>query len=442
VKKITKQAADKVQVANAEGAVRLKNGSTKLYIDFYYHGSRVVKSTGLKNTPENWLEAEDILAGLQRKKADGTLVFAKAFPGASESEKIFHAKHEGWEYTPEPHNVIFSDFVKDWLTTIWVNYPSDNKRDDLKQAIDDWLLPYFGSKTFSEITGTELQMFIGQLRWRTGKNTGKPLSGSRVRNIMIPLRTIWRNARSKFRWAFFEDPFEFIKDEKAIPKKASKKPVVFRFAEWKKVVGAMDTFYQPIAEIMIMSGLIGSEMAGLRKKDIYENGIHVVNKIVPRRNRKERSEKEELKNEYRGRTIPITREIQKRLEEVMARSSGLYAITMKDGSTYDPNRFRESVWETAFRRAGLPFKIPYTARHSFAAWALTLRMDPNRLVKLMGHNSKKMVYEVYGEYVEGLEDDYSAILEYFGEDFIARKRTAVSRAISLAGESFGESHGL
>jgi len=23
-------------------------------------------------------------------------------------------------------------------------------------------------------------------------------------------------------------------------------------------------------------------------------------------------------------------------------------------------------------------------------------MDPNRLVKLMGHNSKQMVYEVYG----------------------------------------------
>ena len=40
-------------------------------------------------------------------------------------------------------------------------------------------------------------------------------------------------------------------------------------------------------------------------------------------------------------------------------------------------------------------------RHSFAAWALTLRVDMLRLVALMGHRDKKMVYEVYGNYVEG-----------------------------------------
>jgi len=36
----------------------------------------------------------------------------------------------------------------------------------------------------------------------------------------------------------------------------------------------------------------------------------------------------------------------------------------------------------------------------------------------MGHGSKKMVYEVYGNYVEGLEKDAGRILEYFGKDFI------------------------
>jgi integrase len=36
----------------------------------------------------------------------------------------------------------------------------------------------------------------------------------------------------------------------------------------------------------------------------------------------------------------------------------------------------------------------------------------------MGHKSKEMVYETYGEYVEGLEEDRHKIFEYFGEDFI------------------------
>jgi len=39
----------------------------------------------------------------------------------------------------------------------------------------------------------------------------------------------------------------------------------------------------------------------------------------------------------------------------------------------------------------------------------------------MGHGSKKMIYEVYGDYIEGLEEDFWLILEYFGRDFVETK---------------------
>jgi len=35
----------------------------------------------------------------------------------------------------------------------------------------------------------------------------------------------------------------------------------------------------------------------------------------------------------------------------------------------------------------------------------------------MGHGSKKMIYDVYGNFVEGLEEDAGKILDYFGKDF-------------------------
>jgi integrase len=57
-------------------------------------------------------------------------------------------------------------------------------------------------------------------------------------------------------------------------------------------------------------------------------------------------------------------------------------------------------------------------RHTFAAWSLTLGIDMNKLVRLMGHGSKKMVHEVCGDYIEGLEEDAWKILEYFGRDFL------------------------
>jgi hypothetical protein len=45
----------------------------------------------------------------------------------------------------------------------------------------------------------------------------------------------------------------------------------------------------------------------------------------------------------------------------------------------------------------------------------------NKLVNLIGHSSKKMIFEVYGNYIEGLETDAGKILKYFGNDFIGLK---------------------
>ena len=53
----------------------------------------------------------------------------------------------------------------------------------------------------------------------------------------------------------------------------------------------------------------------------------------------------------------------------------------------------------------------------------------------MGHTSKQMVYEVYGNYVEGLEEDAPKIAAYFGEDFINPK----SKTPIPFGDSTGDS---
>lgn len=57
----------------------------------------------------------------------------------------------------------------------------------------------------------------------------------------------------------------------------------------------------------------------------------------------------------------------------------------------------------------------------------------------MGHASKQMVYEVYGNYVEGLEEDAAGILNYFGRDFLEprKKKNPV-----LNGYSTGYSLGI
>ena len=60
----------------------------------------------------------------------------------------------------------------------------------LVYTIDYWVLPYFTGKTFFQITGVALKEFIPTLVWKAGRKKGKPLSASRIRNILIPLRAI------------------------------------------------------------------------------------------------------------------------------------------------------------------------------------------------------------------------------------------------------------
>jgi integrase len=390
------------------GSIVRKSGSKKLYVDFHYFGKRIEKSTGLDDTPVNRLRAREWLDRQHERIADGTFKFAEAFPGAPDGEKRFYTEKEGWEYSPEPRRVMFGDYVKKWREEILDHYPSANKKRDYNQAIDDRLLLYFADKTFHQITGVELQKFIAALKWRSGDRIGETLSRSRVRNILAPLRAIWSDACEEHRWDL-ADPFRFV--AKHMPKGSKKHPEVFRFEEWHRLINAIDPFFRPVAEVMVMTGMIGSEVAGLRREHIQGDHIIIQNSIV------RKCEKDDLKNDFRKRKLPITACLRDQLDIALSRATGEYVFTMKSGRTFDVDSFRKNPWSTALKKAGLSYRVPYSTRHTFAAWSLTVGMNPNKLVKLMGHSSKKMVYEVYGNYVEGLEKDVGTISEYFGNDF-------------------------
>ncbi|MDA8161683.1 MAG: DUF3596 domain-containing protein [Desulfobacteraceae bacterium] len=390
------------------GRVTRKRDSKKLYVDFFYNGVRIEKSTGLDDTPKNWQVARQWLDRQMEKMANRTFRFAEAFPGASDEEKAFHAAREGWEYRPEPQDVLFENYVASWRSSILANATSIMKQRDWNSYIDCRIIPYFGKMTFHQIHAVEVQRFLAQLKHRKGKKKGEPLSRSRVNNVLIPLRAIWSDACEENHWDL-PDPFRFVK--KHLPEGGKKHPEGFRFDEWMKVVEKIDPYYLPHIETMIMTGMIASELAGFRKNDIVSGELDIKNSITLGH------EKEELKTKYRKRRIPITAALQKRIDVLTACSKDKYLFTMKNGLPFENYSFREHIWGKALKMAGVKYRPPYSLRHSHAAWALTIGTDLNRLVYRMGHGSKQMVFEVYGSYIPGIEDDKEKIREYFGEDF-------------------------
>lgn len=206
------------------------------------------------------------------------------------------------------------------------------------------------------------------------------------------------------------DPFKF--SARNVPKGSRKHPEVFRFKEWMSLLENINPYYRNVAEIMVVTAMIGSEIAGIRRQNIQGDYIHVQNSIV------RGHEKGELKTDFRYREIRMTRALRERLDIALPRSKGDHFLSMKSGRTFDVDSFRKNPWTSALKKAGIPYRVPCSCRHNFAAWALTVGLDPNKLVRLMGHSPKKMVYEVYGNYVEELETDTGRILDYFRKDFI------------------------
>lgn len=420
--KVSKALVNLGEQEQKHGSIKTFRHSSKLYADFYYFGMRVTKSTGLNDTPENRALVQKFLNKIFHDIETQTFRFADVFDKASEQEKTHFSQLEGREFHPEPHQVMFRDYVKTWRAETIPELDSASKRRDYEQPLDTRILPFFKDMNFYQITSLTLQKFVKTLVWGEGKNQGKQLSRSRINNVMIPLKAIWNDACDHYRWNI-RSPFETI--GKKLPEANKTQPTVLRFDQWQEVLRHTPEFYHPVMELMVMTGIIASEIKGLRKRDIENNYISVRNKIVLG------EEKEKLKTWYRTRRIPITRAIRVRLEEAMRQSASDYVFVMEDGSEFDYGSFKKTIWEKAFQKAGIEYQRPYVTRHTFAAWALTIQTDPNKLVSLMGHSTKKMVYEVYGNYVEGLEEDAEDILDYFGEDFIKKERPRALKPVRV-----------
>lgn len=413
------------------GQVVTKTGSPYLYLDFTRAGIRTEISTKLSDNDANRETAAKVLGAVLAQIETGEFRFAETFPYASRRLLELHSRVEDVPFMIDSERMTFGDYVGrsrdakgSWRTRILAKYRSVSKQVDYTSAIDSQLLPFFGELNFRQITGIAIEEFILSLVHLKGPKKGQPLSASRIRNLLTVLGVILVSARTEHPMNL-PDPMEYIrqaqkKNRHVVPSRERQDPQVFRFAAWQRILAALPLFFHPIAELFLLTGMIPSEVAGLRKTDIHGDYIEVRNKVA-------REEKEELKNPYRVREIPITTALRRVLTVLIERSDCKYVVTMPDGARYSHWLFYDK-WCRAFLETGTSYVRPYAMRHTFAAWAMSLGMDINKLERLMGHGSKEMLYEIYGKYVKGLEEDHEALLGLFGADFLGKVPQQTTRA--------------
>ena len=390
------------------GCIIKKKGSNKLHIKVPLYGHPFEQTTGLDDTEENRHKVRAFLDEVIKANRDGSLVFGDAFPGASLKIREKFAALEGRSAQLTPADITFGRFMDDIGYSFINKFVSGTMQDDYKAVLNARNLPFWSDKSFADINVHTVEQFATTLV----KKDGGLLSKTTVTKVTSVMRKMINYAYLKYGWGTFKDPFKILKD--ILPCADAKESVrVLRFSEYKSILEAASIsaqWYKPIIELMVLTGMIPSEIAALQHTDVTSKHISIHSSIS--RGRKKKGGKRAA----RTRNIKITDAIRRVIDELKLRKTP-HLVTMEDGSVFNEHSFRTKVWKPKLVGALSGYDVPYCTRHTFIGWSLLLEIPEYVLTGLSGHSSKRMIFDVYGKYTDDLVDDYQDIKEYFGNDF-------------------------
>ena len=150
--------------------------------------------------------------------------------------------------------------------------------------------------------------------------------------------------------------------------------------------------YANFVRFKFSTGVRTGEAVGLRWSDIDFEGGYI--KIYESVTKAELGEKVRKSTKTRkGRTIPLSARLFQVLEMQAAHLKGRTKMEKSGlvfpngyGNPIDSSKFAEDFWKPTLEKLGIPYREPYTTRHTFISHALAQGMNPLEVSKLTGHD--------------------------------------------------------
>lgn len=169
--------------------------------------------------------------------------------------------------------------------------------------------------------------------------------------------------------------------------------------------------YSAIA-LMIETGLRVGEVLALRWQDVQlsRKRINVRNTVVRLANKKQSFVQDSVKSESSKRTIPLTPEAIKILENQYAHRQNEWVFTNSDGErlSYEALRYQT---RKACIDAGIEYRGEHVFRHTFATNCYHKGIDVKILSRLLGHADVNITYNLYIHlYGDGFDEMYETLV--------------------------------
>jgi integrase len=262
------------------------------------------------------------------------------------------------------------------------------------------LKPKWGSYALGDLNSSELHDWI----------VGLDLTKKRIRNILIPMRTVLERAVLYKELA--ADPLAPIKLRKVLRKSkresdyevrpftAEERAKILAAARYPQLANMADTWW--------WSGLRHEEIIALEWANVdFVRGVIRVcqvnceGKILART--KTKAGMRDVLMLPRARAALKRQEAYTRFQGRMVFLNPRTKEPWRDVSTLTGNQ-----WPTLLRHAGVDYRGPNQCRHTYASMLIARGEDLNWIAKQMGHKDVEMLFRHYGKLIE----DRSAVTGY------------------------------
>ncbi len=258
--------------------------------------------------------------------------------------------------------------------------------------------PKLGSKRLGDVQRRDVQRLADEL-------LGEGLDPSTVRNVLMPLRVIYRRAIEDGDLAV--NPTGHLR----LPAVRGRRERIASPEEAKLLLAALPDRDRAVWATALYAGLRRGELMGLRWEDVdlAKEMIHVERAY----DEKERAHIEPKSHAGR-RTVPIVGALRDELLAHKAREGRDAGLVF--GAAEDKPFVTSNVWRrahVAWRRAGLDPIGLHEARHSFASTLIAAGVNAKAITTYMGHASIQTTYDLYGKLMPGSEAEAAALVDAY-----------------------------
>ena len=367
----------------------IRSRYNKLVVDFRYMNKRCRETTNLIDTPANRKKLEKVIEKMEAEITLGIFSYAKYFPKSDKCDEMMALRDR--KDCIQSDITSFEQFALLWFSEKEIEWRDTYKR-KIKEIIDMYLLPKFGTKPIHIIKKTDVLAFRSSLAKVTYGKANKHLSAARINSIMVPLGMILKEASKRYQ---FENPYYDIKALKQ--PKTDIQPLTLEEV-WTFINGVRKD-YRNYYLVRFLTGMRTSEIDGLTWENIDFNRREIVikqalvkGKIVPPK----------TQESYRAiQMSPWVYDALKEQQAVTYKRSD-YVFCSHNGEPLDYNNVNKRVWHPTLKILGLKKRNAYQTRHTAATLWLAAGESPEWIASQMGHATTKMLFNTYSRYVPNM----------------------------------------